>query len=120
MIEYNHKHFHCTLALALTLIGDKYKSLILYHLKDGPKRSGELQKEIKDISSRMFSYSIRLLEKDKLVRRTIYPEVPPKVEYSLTKEGKGLIPILLSLDKWSEALVSKRGLRSEKEDENKE
>lgn len=117
MIDYHDKHFYCTLALALSMIGDKYKSLIIYHLKDGSKRSGELQKEIKDISARMFTYSIRALEKDQLVLRTLYPEVPPKVEYCLTEEGKELIPILLSLNKWSEVLVSNRRLRI---DDNKE
>lgn len=101
-IHYQDKAFNCTLAFALHLIGDKYKSLILYHLKDGALRSGILQKSITDISNRMFTYSIRALEKDKLVKRTIYPETPPRVEYELTEEGKSLIPIILELDKWGQ------------------
>lgn len=101
-IQYQDKAFNCTLAFTLHLIGDKYKSLILYHLKDGPQRSGILQKSITDISNRMFTYSIRALEKDKLVKRTIYPITPPKVEYELTEEGKSLIPIILELDKWGQ------------------
>lgn len=101
-IQYQDKAFNCTLAFALHLIGDKYKSLILYHLKDGPQRSGILQKSITDISNRMFTYSIRALENDKLVKRTIYPVTPPKVEYELTEEGKSLIPIILELDKWGQ------------------
>ncbi|WP_372744477.1 winged helix-turn-helix transcriptional regulator [Lutibacter sp.] len=99
-IKYNLKEFKCTLAFTLHLIGDKYKSLILFHLKDGAQRSGELQKSISDISNRMFTYSIRALEKDKLIKRIVYPETPPRVEYELTKEGKSLIPIILELDKW--------------------
>jgi len=101
-IKYNDKEFNCSLAFTLHLIGDKYKSLILFHLKDGAQRSGELQKSITDISNRMFTYSVRALEKDKLVKRTVYPVTPPKVEYELTKEGKSLIPIILELDKWGQ------------------
>ena len=102
IIKYNDKEFNCSLAFTLLLIGDKYKSLILFHLKDGAQRSGELQKSITDISNRMFTYSIRALEKDKLVKRRVYPVTPPKVEYELTKEGKSLIPIILELDKWGQ------------------
>ncbi len=101
-IQYNNKAFNCSLAFSLQLIGDKYKSLILFHLKDGPQRSGELQKSITDISNRMFTYSIRALEKDKLVIRKVYPVTPPKVEYELTEAGKSLIPIILALDKWGQ------------------
>jgi DNA-binding HxlR family transcriptional regulator len=101
-IKYNDKDFNCSLAFTLHLIGDKYKSLILFHLKDGPQRSGELQKSITDISSRMFTYSIRALEKDNLVKRIVFPEVPPKVVYELTEEGKSLIPIILSMDTWGQ------------------
>ena len=101
-INYNDKEFNCSLAFTLHLIGDKYKSLILFHLKDGAQRSGELQKSITDISNRMFTYSIRALEKDKLVMRKIYPVTPPKVEYALTEAGKSLIPIILQLDKWGQ------------------
>lgn len=101
-IKYNDKKFNCSLAFTLHLIGDKYKSLILFHLKDGAQRSGELQKSITDISNRMFTYSIRALEKDKLVKRRIFPVTPPKVEYELTENGKSLIPIILELDKWGQ------------------
>lgn len=101
-IKFSDKEFNCSLAFTLHLIGDKYKSLILFHLKDGAQRSGELQKNITDISNRMFTYSIRALEKDKLVKRRVYPVTPPKVEYELTEEGKSLIPIILELDKWGQ------------------
>ncbi|WP_083631171.1 winged helix-turn-helix transcriptional regulator [Labilibacter marinus] len=110
LIEYNDKEFNCSLAFALHLIGDKYKSLIIYHLKDGAQRSGELQKSITDLSNRMFTYSIRALEKDNLVKRTVYPVTPPKVEYELTEEGKSLIPIVLELNKWGQDFASKHHL----------
>ncbi|MBB3696031.1 winged helix-turn-helix transcriptional regulator [Flammeovirga yaeyamensis] len=101
-IIYQDKEFNCSLAFTLQLIGDKYKSLILFHLKEGPQRSGELQKSITDISNRMFTYSIRALEKDQLVKRKVYPVTPPRVEYELTDAGKSLIPIILKLDQWGQ------------------
>lgn len=110
IIKYNNKEFNCSLAFTLLLIGDKYKSLILFHLKDGAQRSGELQKSITDISNRMFTYSIRALEKDKLVKRTVYPVTPPKVEYELTEAGKSLIPIILELNKWGQDFANKNHL----------
>lgn len=101
-IHYGNKEFNCSLAFALYLIGDKYKCLIIFHLKDGPQRSGELQKSITDLSNRMFTYSIRALEKDKLVKRTVFPVTPPRVEYELTPMGEKLLPIVLDLDQWGE------------------
>jgi len=105
-INYNGNEFNCSLAFTLHLIGDKYKSLILFHLKEGAQRSGELQKSISDISNRMFTYSIRALEKDKLVKRRVYPVTPPKVEYELTEEGQSIIPIILQLDKWGQGFAN--------------
>jgi DNA-binding HxlR family transcriptional regulator len=110
IIKYKDKEFYCSLAFSLHLIGDKYKSLILFHLKDGAQRSGELQKSITDISNRMFTYSVRALEKDKLVKRRVYPVTPPKVEYVLTEEGKSLIPIILELDKWGQDFANEHHL----------
>ena len=109
-INYQTKTFRCPLAFTLHLIGDKYKSLILFHLKDGAKRSGELQKSITDISNRMFTYSIRGLEKDNLVKRKVYPVTPPRVEYELTESGKSLIPIILELDQWGQNFATEHQL----------
>ncbi|MBL6449593.1 helix-turn-helix transcriptional regulator [Fulvivirga sp. 29W222] len=109
-IKYQGKEFNCSLAFVLHLIGDKYKTLILFHLKDGARRSGELQKSIADISNRMFTYSIRALEKDNLVKRKIYPVTPPKVEYELTEDGESLIPIILNLDKWGQEFADEHYL----------
>lgn len=110
IIKYLDKEFKCSLAFTLHLIGDKYKSLILFHLKDGPERSGVLQKSITNISNRMFTYSIRALEKDQLVKRTVYPVTPPKVEYELTEKGRTLIPIILQMDQWGQEFAKKHHL----------
>lgn len=84
----------------MTLIGTKWKPLILFHLLEGALRSGILQKQIIGISNKMFTQTVRELEKDGLVVRTVYPVVPPKVEYMLSERGKSLENILRSLDQW--------------------
>jgi len=109
-ISYKGKDYYCSLAFVLQLIGDKYKTLIVFHLKDGAMRSGELQKSITDISNRMFTYSIRGLEEDGLVKRTVYPVSPPKVEYALTESGKSLIPIILAMEKWGQEFAEEHHL----------
>ncbi|WP_290469745.1 helix-turn-helix domain-containing protein [Lacinutrix sp. MedPE-SW] len=90
----------CPLNYTMNLIGTKWKPLILFHLLDGALRSGVLQKHIPGISNKMFTQTVRELEKDKLISRKVYPVVPPKVEYMLTKRGQSLEDILKSLDAW--------------------
>jgi DNA-binding HxlR family transcriptional regulator len=84
----------------MNLIGTKWKPLILFHLLDGALRSGILQKKIPGISNKMFTQTVRELEKDGLISRKVFPVVPPKVEYKLSERGKSLEEILRSLDKW--------------------
>ena len=86
----------------MNLIGTKWKPLILFHLLDGALRSGILQKKIPGISNKMFTQTVRELEKDGLISRKVFPVVPPKVEYKLSERGKSLEEILRSLDKWGE------------------
>ncbi|WP_372766237.1 winged helix-turn-helix transcriptional regulator [Lutibacter sp.] len=84
----------------MNLIGTKWKPLILFHLLEGALRSGILQKKIPGISNKMFTQTVRELEKDNLIFRKVFPVVPPKVEYKLSDKGKSLENILRSLDKW--------------------
>lgn len=90
----------CPLNYTMNLIGTKWKPLLLFHLLDGALRSGILQKKIPEISNKMFTQTIRELEKDGLVSRKVFPVVPPKVEYKLSERGRSLETILRSLDKW--------------------
>jgi DNA-binding HxlR family transcriptional regulator len=83
----------------MSLIGTKWKPLILFHLLDGGLRSGLLQKKISGISNKMFTQTVRELEK-RLIPEKIFPVVPPKVEYKLTERGRSLENILRSLDQW--------------------
>ena len=99
MIKLN-KIINCPLNYTMSLIGTKWKPLVLFHLLEGGLRSGILQKKIEGISNKMFTQTVRALEKDGLISRKVFPVVPPKVEYTLSKRGLSLAPILLSLDKW--------------------
>ena len=94
------KENSCPLNYTMNLIGTKWKPLILFHLIEGALRSGILQKKIPGISNKMFTQTVRELEKDGLISRKVYPVVPPKVEYRLSNRGKSLENILRSLDKW--------------------
>ncbi|OAB78895.1 winged helix-turn-helix transcriptional regulator [Cochleicola gelatinilyticus] len=84
------------------LIGTKWKPLILFHLLDNNLRSGILQRKISGISNKMFTQTVRELEKDGLITRKVFPVVPPKVEYGLSERGRSLELILKSLDTWGE------------------
>lgn len=84
----------------MNLIGTKWKPLILFHLLEGASRSGVLQNKVLGISNKMFTQTVRQLEKDGLITRKVFPVVPPKVEYKLSNRGKSLEPILRSLDSW--------------------
>ena len=86
----------------LTLIGDKWKVLLLRDLMPGTKRFGELRKSVGDVSQKVLAAQLRDMEKSGLVHREVYAEVPPRVEYSLTPLGRSLKPILDSMWAWGE------------------
>lgn len=90
----------CPVETTLTLIGDKWKVLILRDLLPGTKRFGELKKSIGNISQKVLTAQLRAMEENGLVNRKVYAEVPPRVEYSLTELGRSLKPILDALWNW--------------------
>jgi DNA-binding HxlR family transcriptional regulator len=91
----------CPVEAALELIGGKWKGVVLYHLlKEGKLRFGELRRKVPTVTVRMLTRQLRELEKDRLVHRRVYPEVPPKVIYSLTEKGSTLRTIVRALEKW--------------------
>ena len=92
----------CPVETTLTLIGDKWKVLILRDLMPGTKRFGELKKSIGSVSQKVLTAQLRDMEENGLVRREVYAEVPPRVEYSLTELGRSLKPILDSMWSWGE------------------
>ena len=90
----------CPVETTLTLIGDKWKVLILRDLLPGTKRFGELKKSIGSVSQKVLTAQLRDMEAKGLVHRQVYAEVPPRVEYSLTDLGKSLKPILEAMQDW--------------------
>ena len=98
----------CPVETTLTLIGDKWKVLILRDLMPGTKRFGELKKSSGAVSQKVLTAQLRAMEESGLVHREVYAEVPPRVEYSLTELGKSLKPILDSLWAWDEAYKAKQ------------
>ncbi len=97
---------YCPSRLVLDRIADKWTALIIQILAHGTKRYVQLQREIGGISQKMLTQTLRSLERDGLVQRTIYPVVPPKVEYNLTRLGRTLIEPLQGLCRWSERHLS--------------
>ena len=92
----------CPVETTLTLISDKWKVLILRDLLPGTKRFGELKKSIGHVSQKVLTAQLRQIEQSGLLTRTVYPEVPPRVEYSLTELGYSLKPILDAMSIWGE------------------
>ncbi len=92
----------CPVETTLMLIGDKWNVLILRDLMDGTKRFGELKKSVGNISQKVLTDQLRDMESNGLLTRTVYPEVPPRVEYSLTDLGRSLKPILDVMKDWGE------------------
>lgn len=97
----------CPVETTLTLIGDKWKVLILRDLMPGTKRFGELKKSVGNVSQKVLTAQLRAMEESGLIHREVYAEVPPRVEYSLTELGRSLKPILDSMWTWGEGYKEK-------------
>ena len=90
----------CPLEEAMRVLGGRWRIVLIYYLLDGPMRFSDLRRAMPNISQRMLTLDLRALEKVGLVKRTIYPAVPPKVEYSLTEFGQTLEDLLRHLQRW--------------------
>jgi DNA-binding HxlR family transcriptional regulator len=95
----------CSLSQALSIIGGKWKPLIIYRLNGGTKRFGQIDATIPGISRKVLTSQLNELLRDKLIERKAYSETPPRVEYSLTSKGRELIPIFASIRAWGTYLV---------------
>ncbi len=102
-------HYNCPLEATLDVIGGKWKLYLLWHLRQETKRYGELKRSTRGITEKMLIQQLRELESDRLVKRKVYPEIPPKVEYSLTPYGKTFVPILQLLNSWGLDHIKKIG-----------
>ena len=100
----------CPVETTLTLISDKWKVLILRDLLPGTKRFGELRKSIGQVSQKVLTAQLRQMEESGLVHRQVYPEVQPRVEYTLTDLGYSLKPVLDAMWSWGEGYKKQRGM----------
>jgi len=101
MIRWNEKQYHCPVEVSMDLLSGKWKCLMLWHLNEGTKRYKELERIVPGVSQKMLTQQLKELEKDGLITRTVYPEVPPRVEYSLTDLGQSAFPILEMMHSWA-------------------
>ncbi len=100
---------NCPVGLTTDIIGGKWKPMILFHLQDKTRRFGELQKLIPETTKKMLTQRLRELERDGIIRRKVYAQVPPRVEYSLTRHGQSLRPILELMSAWGKKHRTRHG-----------
>jgi len=92
--------YHCAMDVTMNFIGGKWKTVVLWYLRNKTLRFGELKKQIPDITEKMLSIQLKSLEEDGLIKREVFMEVPLRVEYSMTEFGRSLIPVLEAVAKW--------------------
>ncbi|WP_084143359.1 winged helix-turn-helix transcriptional regulator [Methylocapsa acidiphila] len=96
----------CAVEATLEVIGGKWKGVLLYHLLNGTLRFGELRRLVPDVTQRMLTQQLRELERDGVIERKVYAQVPPRVDYSLTKFGRTLEPIVLMMRDWGKTYLN--------------
>ncbi|HUI39104.1 MAG TPA: helix-turn-helix domain-containing protein [Candidatus Nitrosotalea sp.] len=105
--------FNCPVSVTADAIGGKWKPLILFYLEGGTRRFGELRRLIPEATKKMLTQKLRELERDEIIRRKVYAVVPPRVEYSLTRHGTSLSPILKQMSRWGEKHAARyRGIKA--------
>ena len=110
LVELNDRQYHCAMDLAMSFLGGKWKTVVLWYLKSEKKRFGELSKQCPQITERMLSITLKQLEEDGLVLREVYTKKPPlKVEYSLTEFGQSLVPTLNAIARWGREGAKTKG-----------
>lgn len=108
-VVYQGKSYPCCTSLTMDIIGGKWKTVILFHLRDGKLRYNELRKSMPTVTERTLSLQLKKLEEDKIIKReVIYKKPPLKVYYSLTDLGMTLLPIVQSIADWGDTVISKK------------
>ncbi len=108
----------CPVATTVQLIGSKWKILIIRNLMNRPWRFNELKRDLKGISQKVLTDSLRSMEKDGIVTRTVYPEVPPRVEYALSELGRSMAPIIKAMEIWGTEYKEKYAQRTRDDKES--
>lgn len=105
--------FNCPVEATIQLIGGKYKAVMLWHLIESKKRFSELKRLLPNATEKMLTQQLRDLENDGLIIRTVYPVVPPKVEYSLSDFGRSIIPVLDAMCDWGKEYLHEKRKETE-------
>ena len=108
-VKLNGKQFHCALDITMDVLGGKWKAVVLWYLRDEALRFSALRRLMPEITEKMLSLQLKQLEKDGLVSRKVFAQVPPRVEYALTKEGRTLRPALEALAAWGRRKGEREG-----------
>ncbi|WFU02136.1 helix-turn-helix domain-containing protein [Rhizobium sp. CB3171] len=108
--------YNCAVEVTVDVAGGKWKPIIIYHLLKGPQRFGELRRMVGNPAQRSITLQLRQLEEDGIIRREVFAEVPPRVEYSLTEFGKTLGPVLKAMKEWGDTFMAKENMVSKRED----
>lgn len=109
VVKMHRRTYHCAMDITMDYIGGKWKTVVLWYLRNKTMRFGELKKQIPDMTEKMLSIQLKKLEEDGLVKREVFAEVPLRVEYSLTEFGKSLKPVLEAVAKWGRELGEREG-----------
>ncbi len=104
----HNRYTNCPVEAALDIIGGKWKSIILFRVMEETRRFNEIRKLLPNITQRTLTNQLRELERDGLLKRKVYAEVPPKVEYSITEFGATLEPVLIALKDWAETYMPEK------------
>lgn len=100
--ELDGTYFYCPVDLTLSVIGGRWKGLVFWNLRNGPRRFSELKRILVGINDKMLTQVLRELEKSGVVSRTVYEIIPLRVEYALTEEGEKLLPVMALMSSWGE------------------
>lgn len=109
IFQIGEKSFHCAMDVTMHYIGGKWKTVVLWYLRKETLRFSEIRRKIPDITDKMLSLQLKALEQDGLILRQVFPEVPMRVEYSLTDFGRSLIPVLEAIAVWGRGVGGERG-----------
>jgi DNA-binding HxlR family transcriptional regulator len=109
MYRWNEKDYKCPIEVTMDILGGKWRSLIFWHLGQKKLRFGELQKIVPGISKKVLTEHLKNLEKRGFIEREVFPEVPPRVEYSITSKGKKLLEVLKVMEKWGRDFLETEG-----------
>lgn len=118
MIEFRGKEYRCPVELTIDLLGGKWKAVLMWELSEKTLRFNELTRLFPNATRKMLTQQLKEMERDGLIFRREYPQIPPKVEYSLTDFGRTFMPVLFSMNQWGQDYIATLGDNGASQDES--